>query len=137
VANVGLGLTGMTWNGGSWLWPDWKRHKIDEVGFGLSCISPLVHVPLMSILCLLRCCPVGPTLVTVLSMENMATALLHAGQMALHIDRIEWGRRTRQSQGSYRCPQDGGVVHGPRHSFHSSFNTILVYDWVRGVGSIS
>jgi hypothetical protein len=34
-------------------------------------------------------------------MENMATALLHAGQMALHIDRIEWGKRTRQSQGSY------------------------------------
>jgi hypothetical protein len=34
-------------------------------------------------------------------MENMATALLHAGQMALHIDHIEWGKRTRQSQGSY------------------------------------
>jgi hypothetical protein len=91
----------------------------------------------MSILCLQRCCPTGPTFVTVLSMENMATALLHAGQMALHIDRIEWGKRTRQSQGSYRCPQDGGVVHGPRHSFHSSFNTLLVYYWVRGVGSIS
>jgi hypothetical protein len=32
----------------------------------------------MSILVLLRCCPFGPTFVTVLAMENMATALLHA-----------------------------------------------------------
>jgi hypothetical protein len=55
----------------------------------------------MSILCLQRCCPIGPTFVTVLSMENMATALLHAEQMAIHIDPIEWGKRTRQSQGSY------------------------------------
>jgi hypothetical protein len=32
----------------------------------------------MSILSLLRCCPLGPTFITVLAMENMATALLHA-----------------------------------------------------------
>jgi hypothetical protein len=55
----------------------------------------------MSRLCLQRCCPIGPTFVTVLSVENMATALLQAGQMALHIDHIEWGKRTWQSQGSY------------------------------------
>jgi hypothetical protein len=61
-----------------------------------------------------------------LLLENIATAMLLHQQMALHIDHIEWGGEP-DNRGSYRCAQDGGVVHGPKHPFHSSSHIILVH----------
>jgi hypothetical protein len=49
MKEVGFGLSGMAWNGGSWFWPDWngsewrkfvlaklKWLEMKEVSFGLS-----------------------------------------------------------------------------------------------------
>jgi hypothetical protein len=67
-------------------------------------------------------------------MEVSSTALLLHGRWH-YISIIYNGGVESNNKGSYRCPQDGGVVHGPRHSFHFSSHIILVH-LMGGIGTI-